>query len=141
MEKHIFELNQQFFEIDKELSEKYFAFLKNLLISSTGFITAIIVFTEVNMHNSYNIFFRGIAISSIGLGIILCSILLYGEVVVLKELRRNLGVYINNLRMGKTSTQDTLQVSRVKIYKWIEIFCFTFYIIFVVSLIGFGLTL
>lgn len=126
MEKHILELTEQFFEIDNELSQKYYSFLKNLLISSTGFITAIIVFTNVNLCNSYNLFFRGITISSIGLGILFCSILLYREIVVLKEMQSALREHINKLRVGKSPELDTLQVGRKAIYKLIEILVFHF---------------
>ena len=140
-EKYRLELNNKFVEIDNELSQKYYAFLRNLLISSTGFITAIIVFTDVNLCSFYNIFFRFITISSIGLGILLCSILLYGEVVVLKSLHSNLREYINKLQVGKIPSMSVLQTKRKDIYKVIEVFCFSFYIIFIISLVGFGLTL
>ncbi|MCG8803990.1 hypothetical protein [Tenacibaculum finnmarkense] len=141
MEKRIFELTEKFFEIDNELSQKYYSFLKNLLISSSGFITAIIVFTDVNKCNIYNLIFRGITISSIGLGILFCSILLYGEIVVLKQMQSALREYINKLQVGNSPELDTLQVGRKRIYKIVEILCFLFYITFIISLVGFGLTL
>lgn len=141
MDKRIFELTEKFLEIDNELSQKYYSFLKNLLISSSGFITAIIVFTDVNECNIYNHIFRGITISSIGLGILFCSILLYGEIVVLKQMQSALREYINKLRVGNTPELDTLQVGRKSIYKIVEILCFLFYITFIISLVGFGLTL
>jgi len=141
IEKHKIELNKLFVEIDNELSQKYYAFLRNLLISSTGFITAIIVFTDVNLCNYYNIIFKGITISSIGLGILFCSILLYGEVVVLKQAQNNLRLYINKLQASNIPSIDVIQTSRNPIYKVIEVFCFSFYIIFIISLIGFGLTI
>ncbi|WP_223813573.1 hypothetical protein, partial [Polaribacter sp. IC066] len=128
-------------EIDNELSQKYYAFLRNLLISSTGFITAIIVFTSVNLCSPSNFIFRFITISSIGLGILSCSILLYGEVVVLKQAQSGLLKYINKLQASKIPSNDLLQTMRKDIYKVIEVFCFSFYIIFIISLIGFGLTL
>tara|TARA_R110002033_G_scaffold158043_1_gene194193 strand:- start:67 stop:501 length:435 start_codon:yes stop_codon:yes gene_type:complete len=141
IEKHKLELTKKFVELDDELSQKYYTFLRNLLVSSTGFVTAIIVFTDVNKCNTYNIIFKEITISSIGLGILLCSILLYGEVVVLKSLHSNLREYINKLQVGKIPSMSVLQTKRKDIYKVIEVFCFSFYIIFIISLVGFGLTL
>lgn len=84
---------------------------------------------------------RNITISSIGLGILFSAILLYGEVVVLKDSQNNLREYINKLHLGEKPSLDVLQIDRKPIYKVIEIFCFSFYIIFILSLIGFGITL
>lgn len=141
MGKHILDLTEKFVDIDNELTQKYYSFLKTLLISSTGFITALISFTEVNECNLINIYMRNITISSIGLGILFSAILLYGEVVVLKDSQNNLREYINKLHLGEKPSLDVLQIDRKPIYKVIEIFCFSFYIIFILSLIGFGITL
>lgn len=56
MGKHILDLTEKFVDIDNELTQKYYSFLKTLLISSTGFITALISFTEVNECNLINIY-------------------------------------------------------------------------------------
>jgi hypothetical protein len=135
------EMIEEYFKIEKEQSEKYYSFIRTLLVSSTGFLTAIVLFTDLNLMNSDNAIFRDITIFSISLGILLSAILLYGEIVVLKNLRSKIGKHINTLQVRNNNESTPIQSSRSKIYKVIEIFCFSSYVVFIISLAWFGFTL
>ena len=135
------EIIEKFIEVDTELTSKYYDFLKNLILTSSAILVAIISLTNTENYNSYAVLFRKIIISSNGLGILFSSILLYGEIHVLKKTQENLRLYINKLLSeNKTDLKNLtiLQVDRPKQYEYIEKACFFFYFVFVVSLILFG---
>jgi hypothetical protein len=137
----IFNSRKRYFEIEKEQSDKYYSFLKHLITSSTGLITAIVIFTNINEYNLINEIFRIITILSLGLGILLSAILLYGEIKTLNQLRLNLGEHTNRLSVERNLNISFVQARKKEIYLKIEKFCFSFYGIFIISLIGFGITL
>ena len=138
------EILNKFIEIDTELSSKYYEFLKNLILTSSAILVAIVSLTDTENYTCLAIIFRKIIVSSIGLGIFFSSILLYGEIHVLKNCQENLREYINKLcQENKIEIKDVfvLQTDRPKQYKYIEITCFFFYFVFFVSLIAFGLSI
>ena len=139
--REIFNSQKRYFEIEKEQSDKYYSFLKHLLTSSTGLITAIVIFTNINESNYINEIFRITTILSLGLGILFCAVLLYGEINTLNQLRLNLGEHTNKLSVERNLNIPFVQARKKKIYLKIEKICFSFYGIFIISLIGFGITL
>lgn len=139
--REIFNSRKRYFEIEKEQSDKYYSFLKHLITSSTGLMTAIVIFTNTNEYDHINEIFRIITILSLGLGILFCAIVLYGEINTLNQLRLNLGEHTNKLSVERNLNIPFVQARKKEIYSKIEKFCFSFYGIFIISLIGFGITL
>lgn len=135
------EILNKFVEVDTELTSKYYEFLKNLILTSSAILVAIISLTDTENYNCYAIIFRKVIIFSNGLGILFSSILLYGEIHVLKKTQERLRLYINKLlseNKNDLKISTILQVDRPKQYEYIEKACFFFYFVFVVSLILFG---
>lgn len=134
----------KFIEIDTELSSKYYEFLKNLILTSSAILVAIISLTNTENYNFLAILFRKILISSIGLGILLSLIILYGEIHVLKNSHNNLRKHINRLYRGENFVNKEafiIQTDRPIQYEYFEKLCFFFYFTFFISLIAFGLSI
>jgi len=140
MDKYLSETINKFIILDNSLTQKYYSFIKNLVITSTGLLTAIISFTTSNSLSFINVCSRNITIGSIGLGILLSSIILYGEIHVLKLSQESLRKHINKLYRKENITEYVIQTDRPKFYTAIEILCFLSYFIFIVSIIIFGIT-
>ena len=104
-------------------------------------LVAIVLFTNLGSINYNNAIFRYITIASLSLGILLSAILLYGEIVVLKNLRLKIGKHINTLQVGNNNESTPIQSSRSNFYKVIEVFCFSSYVVFIISLACFGVTI
>jgi hypothetical protein len=126
-------------EIQNEREEKYYSWLKTLITISVG-LFGIIVALKSNDPTYYlkSIFFI-ISISSLGLGILFGIVSLYSEVHILERTRDKMSEYITKLIHGKEDSIEMDFVSPSKFYKVSFKLCYIFYIISLISLIGYSI--
>lgn len=111
---------------------KYYSWVKNILTLAIGFLGIIVSLKSDNLQNFYQFIFFTITISTLALGILAGTLVLYCEIDLLNKKRKleqiNLGRVINDEEIIKNKA-----INRRRIFDISE---FVFIISFVISLIS-----
>lgn len=115
--------------------EKYFNWLRNIITISVGLLGIIISLKVDKSENIYQQTFFIITILSLALGILCGAILLYSEMHVLDKIRRKKEKYLLKVLDGTSENFELDMIGRSFFYDVIAFFCFSSYIISLISLV------
>lgn len=113
---------------------KYYSWIKNIITLAIGFLGIIVSLKSDNLQNFYQYVFFVITISSLALGILAGTLVLYCEIDLLNKKRQleqvNLGKVINNEEIIKH-----LAINRRKIFDISEYICIFSFVISLISIV------
>jgi len=128
VEKHV----DRLIEAQELRHSKYYSWIKNIITLAIGFLGIIVSLKSDNLQNLYQYIFFVITISTLAIGILAGTLILYSEIDLLNEKRKleqiNLGRVINDKEIIKHQA-----LNRRKIFDVCE---YVFIITFVISLIS-----
>ena len=118
----------------KKRNEKYYAWIRHLILLASGSLTVLVALYTKQPVSGFSLFCMKAAWVSLGLGILLGSVCLHGEVKSAVEMARLMGEAVSSPRYGHTAIHVILPAR----YKACEYACYVSLVCAVVSLVLFG---
>ncbi|MFC4218799.1 hypothetical protein [Flagellimonas marina] len=136
------ELQKKLLEIQEtqnERQEKYYSWLKTIITISVGLFGIIVSFKSDDQTSQLRSIFFIISISTLGLGILFGLTSLYSEVHLLDRSRKKLIEQTHKLIDGNADSIEFEFIKPSIFYKISYRLCYMFYIISLISLIGYAI--
>jgi len=132
--------HQELFGMMKEREEKRCAWLRHLLIIASGALTVLVSLHADKASTGISLLCMRIAWVSLGSGILLGSICLYGEVWHSSEMVNRMVEALLERDFRGVAVPNSIFVLRPWWHKWSELLCYCSLVISVVALVAFALT-
>jgi hypothetical protein len=125
---------EEFVSIKEKESDKYFAWLRNIIGMAITLMGVLISLRNVNNENKYANLLFAISISLIALGIITGALLLYVEIHLLRKEIEIRNEWIKNLINGIADKFEIETIPNPWYFKLVQFLCYTSFLFAIVGL-------
>ncbi|MBL7893826.1 MAG: hypothetical protein JNK50_00940 [Bacteroidia bacterium] len=125
---------KNFVDISNQATQKHYEWLRNILLTASGLIGILISLHNTKSNSALQHYFYSFSIGFIGLGILCCSIALYGEVHILNKLKNKLSGNLNEEIKTGVNPNSITGIKRDKKYDYCENICYYSFSFGIISL-------